>query len=257
MGAVGYADDVALLTPSPSALRLMLRHCENFAVSRGLIFNAAKTQPFHFGNQSSHSCSAIIHFSGVLLPFVDTIVHLGHYLSYNLSDSADILLKTRNLVRKANLMLIAFSAADPAVKSHLLQSYCLSLYGCSLWNISCSSPRSIEVSFNNILGTYHEIATRVFYISLPAYQVCTMFFSPDPHLFSLLLLITMPFSCRSHHSRDLAFTHTGYNSMFGLAHIKNYDHQEGICASVIWHLRLCGPHWNSDVNDMINVICTN
>ena len=30
VGAVSYADDIALLAPSPSALRLMLKHCEEF-----------------------------------------------------------------------------------------------------------------------------------------------------------------------------------------------------------------------------------
>ena len=32
-GVVCYADDVALLAPSPSALHVMLHHCEGFAVS--------------------------------------------------------------------------------------------------------------------------------------------------------------------------------------------------------------------------------
>ena len=39
-GALCYADDLVLLAPSPSALRIMLRCCENFAVIRGLHFNA-------------------------------------------------------------------------------------------------------------------------------------------------------------------------------------------------------------------------
>ena len=43
-GALCYADDLVLLAPSPSALRIMLCCCEKFAVSRGLRFNAAKTQ---------------------------------------------------------------------------------------------------------------------------------------------------------------------------------------------------------------------
>ena len=43
VGAVCYADDVALLAPSPSALHMMLHCCEDFAGSRGLIFNASKT----------------------------------------------------------------------------------------------------------------------------------------------------------------------------------------------------------------------
>ena len=150
-GAVCYADDVALLAPSPSALRVMLHHCESFAVSRGLTFNAAKTQLICFGTQPSHSCSAIIRFSNGLLPFCD-VFHLGLHLRYDLSDDADILSKARDLVRKANLMLCTFSAVDPVVKTRLLQSYCLALYDCSLWKLSCSSIRSIEVSFNNILS---------------------------------------------------------------------------------------------------------
>jgi len=56
-----------------------------------------------------------------------------------------------DLIRKANLMLYTFSAADPVVKSRLLQSYCLSLYGSALWKLSCPAIHSIEVSFNNIL----------------------------------------------------------------------------------------------------------
>ena len=54
VGAVSYADDIALLAPSPSALRLMLEHCEEFAISRGLSFNASKTQLIRFGTQLSH-----------------------------------------------------------------------------------------------------------------------------------------------------------------------------------------------------------
>jgi len=37
--AVGYADDVALLAPSPSALRIMLHFCVNFASIHGFQHN--------------------------------------------------------------------------------------------------------------------------------------------------------------------------------------------------------------------------
>ena len=39
-GALCYADDLVLLAP-PSALRIMLNCCENFAIIRGLKFNDA------------------------------------------------------------------------------------------------------------------------------------------------------------------------------------------------------------------------
>ena len=54
VGAVSYTDDIALLAPLPSALRLMLEHREEFAISRGLSFNASKTQLICFGTQPSH-----------------------------------------------------------------------------------------------------------------------------------------------------------------------------------------------------------
>ena len=89
--------DIDLLAPSPSALCLMLKHCEEFAISRGLFFNASKTQHIHFGTQPSQLCPAIISFSGVSLPFMDTVVHLGHILSFDNSDTADILFKACDL----------------------------------------------------------------------------------------------------------------------------------------------------------------
>ena len=48
VGSVCYADDLALLAPSPSALRIMLTICEDFARDHGLKFNAAKTQLIRF-----------------------------------------------------------------------------------------------------------------------------------------------------------------------------------------------------------------
>ncbi len=36
VGGVCYADDLALLAPSPAAFRVMLKFCEEFAASHGL-----------------------------------------------------------------------------------------------------------------------------------------------------------------------------------------------------------------------------
>ena len=63
VGASCYADDIALLAPSASALLLMLRHCVELALSRGLTFNAAKTQLIRFGPHPSNVCPALIYFS--------------------------------------------------------------------------------------------------------------------------------------------------------------------------------------------------
>ena len=80
VSAACYADDVALLAPSPSTLRMMLNYCEDFAGFRGLIFNASKMQLISFGPQPSTPCSANIRFFDATLPFCDVVVHLGHLL---------------------------------------------------------------------------------------------------------------------------------------------------------------------------------
>ena len=63
--------------------------------------------------------------------------------------------------KKANLMLYTFSAADPVVKSRLLQSYCLSLYGCSLWDLSCASIHALKPShtYHSMLADLSRVAT--------------------------------------------------------------------------------------------------
>ena len=69
-GSVCYADDLVLLAPSPSALRIMLRCCEDFATNHSLRFNPSKTQLIRFSRSPSSSCSARIYFCGQLLPFL-------------------------------------------------------------------------------------------------------------------------------------------------------------------------------------------
>ena len=87
--AVGYADDVALHACS-SSLCIMLRFCEKFASMHGLTFYASKTQLIHFGTQQSHTCSVLIYFSDNQLSFLDAVLHLGHHLSFDLSDTRHI-----------------------------------------------------------------------------------------------------------------------------------------------------------------------
>ena len=79
------------------------------------------------------------------------MTHLGHILSENLDDSADIIRETRHLLRKANYTLCTFSFADPFVLCSLIKSFCLSLYGAQLWDLSNKNIINLQVVFNKIL----------------------------------------------------------------------------------------------------------
>ena len=93
----------------------------------------------------------MIHFNNIELQYLDQVSHLGHILTYNLDDKQDIFRATKDLNRKALAALYKFSAADPFVKWFLIKSYCLSLYGSSIWSLASSSIRLIEVALNKLL----------------------------------------------------------------------------------------------------------
>ena len=130
-GCLCYADDIVLLAPCPSALRMMLNICGDYASFHGLEFNASKTQLICFRQSSRCTSSASIFLNGLQLHFSDEVSHLGHILTFNLRGKNDIR-ATKDLNRKSNYILSTFKSVDPSVKCFLVKSFCLSLYGCSL-----------------------------------------------------------------------------------------------------------------------------
>ena len=57
-GAICYADDIVLLAPCPSALRIVLKICDKHAHDHGLSFNADKPQLICFRSLQTHPCTA-------------------------------------------------------------------------------------------------------------------------------------------------------------------------------------------------------
>ena len=90
-------------------------------------------------------------FNNVVLQYSDEVTHLGHILTPHLDDKNDIIRAVQDLNQKANSLFCIFRAVDPFVKCFLFKSYCLSLYGCSLWSLSSSSIKLCEVALKKSL----------------------------------------------------------------------------------------------------------
>ena len=150
-GAVCYADDIVLLAPCPSALRILLNICSTYASTHGLRFNAEKTQLICFHLRQSHPVIPTVVFNNVVLQYSNEVTHLGHILTPDLDDKNDIIRAVKDLNRKANSLFCIFRVVDPFVKCFLFKSYCLSLYGCSLWSHSSSSLKLCEVALKKSL----------------------------------------------------------------------------------------------------------
>ena len=80
-GAVGYADDIVLLDPCPSALRILLDICFAYADSHGLVFNAEKTQLICFHLHQTYVCTPDI-INDVVLNHSDEVTHLGYIFAH-------------------------------------------------------------------------------------------------------------------------------------------------------------------------------
>ena len=127
-GSLGYADDIALLAPSSSALLILLSVCEKFSDEYDLIFNTAKTQLICIRSDKKFFLpDGAFCFLGHPLCFRNSIVYLGHTLLFNLDDADDISCVASDLCRKSYYLLTTFSSCDPLVKTKLVDSHCLSL----------------------------------------------------------------------------------------------------------------------------------
>ena len=96
-GTVCYADDIVLLAPCPSALRILLNICSTYASTHGLRFNAEKTQLICFHLRQSHPVIPTVVFNNVVLQYSNEVTHLGHILTPDLDDKNDIIRAVKDL----------------------------------------------------------------------------------------------------------------------------------------------------------------
>ena len=157
-------------------------------------------------------------------------------------------------------MLFSFSSCNPFVKTRLLSSFCLSLYGSALWFSSAPALRPLETTFNNILcriwglpqtchtGILHCVAQlESMYnvvIRRSANLVASALKSQSPLLNDIFVT-----------SQHLAFTSVGYNALFSSRHRKSYSMQDKLCAQFICDVK-AAPELNRHLFDDVVYICT-
>ena len=123
----------------------------------------------------------------------------------------------------------------------LFKSYCVSLYGCSLWSLSSSSLKLIEVALNKLLRKLfhfprnshsaivyciaHVDSISSFVLSRFLSLLSTTLSSPSP-------LVQSVFSVSS----QLVYSFTGYNNIYGSIHLSDYSSQDFSIACIICKL---------------------
>ncbi|XP_063621719.1 uncharacterized protein LOC134793932 [Cydia splendana] len=123
-----------------------------------------------------------IYLNGVPLERVQQFKYLGHIVTTDLKDNADIERERRALCVRANMIARRFARCSWDVKVTLFRAYCTSLYTCSLWaNYTQKAYNTLRVQFNNAFralmglprycsasGMFAEARTACFYASMRA-----------------------------------------------------------------------------------------
>ena len=147
-GAFGYADDIALIAPSLSSLKQMMKICENFAKAHNIVFNSSKTKLLCY-NKDPQTVIPPIYLNGEQVSVVEHEKHLGNFLSTNIYDR-NIISNVCDLYQRSNLLISDFRVCDCITLDSLFNTYCMHMYGCELWDLSCKYIDEFKVAWRKI-----------------------------------------------------------------------------------------------------------
>nr|XP_049693317.1 uncharacterized protein LOC126053908 [Helicoverpa armigera] len=142
---------MVLLSPSVRALRKLIDVCESYAGTHGLIYNATKSElmVFKAGNKSYNTIPPVM-LCGRPLNRVANFKYLGHWVSDDLKDNADIERERRSLAVRCGMLAHRFARCTAQVKVTLFKAYCQSFYTCSLWvNFTQRAYSGLRTQYNN------------------------------------------------------------------------------------------------------------
>ena len=186
---------------------------------------------------------------GFVDKLVDSVLHLGNTLQYDLSGKLDIQLKTVTFICQANSVLFRFKAIDPPTKMRLFHAYyCLALYGSSLRRLDCPDLHSLNVSFNDVIrriwnlprnchtGVVHSAVLISSISSIIVFsRFCRLRSSAMSHPSPLVrsIFATSSQTCNS--------KFIGYNYLFGSTHCKSYSSEDIALGQLI--REICYTHY--------------
>ncbi len=85
-----------------------------------------------------------------VLQYVDTFKYLGHFVSNNLYDDADVKRETQNMYTRANTLCRHYGRCSRRVKVKLYRTFSFCLYGAALWR------RCLVVAKNSFTYCYNQ-----------------------------------------------------------------------------------------------------
>ena len=152
VGGFIYADDITILAPKSTSLNKMLDTCKQDADDVNLTFNASKTKYMYFDYTGFTNIPNNMVFMHEPIEIVSKIQLLGINISSDIYDW-HISGKVGHFYCRTNKVLLDFTSIYCDIKSILMSTYCLNLYGSSLWNHSKDRVNDMFVAWRKVVRT--------------------------------------------------------------------------------------------------------
>ena len=127
-----YADDILLCAPSQKGLQFLINHVCRCLQQIGLPLND-KSEYIVFKCKTNCNFKYSVVIDGNIFDNVDECVYLGVNLSSCFKIDSDIDRCMKSFLNQFNAFYHKFYFLNREVLVFLMQSYCMSMYGCELW----------------------------------------------------------------------------------------------------------------------------
>ena len=155
-GALSYADDLILLSPTRQGMKLLLQICEKYSIDFDISFNASKSKMLYFGNNTKVN---VFQLCGKDIEIVSHEKHLGNLIGKN-SLEKQIQNNVNELYSNVNILMAQFSSTTIDTKYQLFKSFCMSVYSSQLWDFSSTMCEKFFVAWRKCVRRLLSISPR-------------------------------------------------------------------------------------------------
>jgi hypothetical protein len=189
-GALSYADDLCILSPTISGLKDMLYVCEDYGREYDVMYNPKKTKYMKFTMNDSVDNAVRVTLCGQTLEWVKSIKYLGNWISYNLKENVEMNNKICSFFSNVNSLKSCFRNVGYRNISILYNAYCCHYYGCQAWRLGDKNIQRFYTAWNKAVRHLCSLPHDTHTVLLP-YLVNTLYVKEQVYVRSANMLWSM------------------------------------------------------------------
>ena len=153
-GVIGYADDLALLSPTCAGLQKMINITEEYCTFHGITISTndnirkSKTKCIAFNTPAVPTHLQLYRKN---LPWVEGHKHLGHYLNSKEDYLQDLLQKRGQFISQSYSLRQELGKQNPYTLMTLVNIYQSAFYGSSLWDLFSDRSNSLYTCWTQMI----------------------------------------------------------------------------------------------------------